>query len=552
MKRHLVLAFALLILSAAVPGHSQTITSTQRQQDPRLEQQVTLGASRIYVGALLEQLSAQTGVDLSAGEQDGASDQEVAVSIRRLPLADAIDALWSLLSYQDANWEWRRESKNSRLCYKLVRPPAAQSFADQLKRQVQTDFEVQAKTLLDALSMTLEQLKAAAKDNKDLADLAGDERLRNGLTAFAQALSPEEQSAVLQEQISAQVPVARLSDAGRAFVKSEWSFAANSGATIKTSPDGPWMPLPEPTSVTFQANYIPGQIYPSLFIDLEHMGGSSYVGGTRQEEAWQKKLDDLWILPGDTINDPVFPLPMHLPAADKSKQSAETVQAQRLSQLASAAPVSLMACLPERQDADFGSPDGQRPSSYLERIKQQTPFLRHKWRQKTLLLTYPTWFQEQSSTAQIPWLLIKQFRQTETKDKGLFSIEDLARLCSRLSAPQMQRLSREFPGLANTYAWQELLSQISRYPVWGQRLLSPKGAKLDDEAVFAVDARMPIAAAYKAGKAARLRIEEAPPSPQSPLHHFFTVEALSEDGTIVAEAELEYLGHQFDAQGLLH
>src|SRR5437867_123663 len=87
----------LLAVLWPVAARADTLTDAMRKEDPRLEQRVSLATSRIPVGALLEKLSAQTGVRITADDRQGAGDDEVAVFLHDVPLATAMDALWSLL-----------------------------------------------------------------------------------------------------------------------------------------------------------------------------------------------------------------------------------------------------------------------------------------------------------------------------------------------------------------------------------------------------------------------------------------------------------------------
>src|SRR5436309_2094756 len=91
---------ALLLLLAAPQGRCASPIPAMRQEDPRLEQRVTLTSSRIYLGDLLERLAAKTSVAVAADASDGAADEQVTVFLRDVPLAETMDALWALMSYQ--------------------------------------------------------------------------------------------------------------------------------------------------------------------------------------------------------------------------------------------------------------------------------------------------------------------------------------------------------------------------------------------------------------------------------------------------------------------
>ena len=71
-----------------------------RREDRKLEQKVSLSAGKIYIGDLVEKLRAQVGVGVFADERTGASDEIVMLTVKEVALADAFDALWSLMSYR--------------------------------------------------------------------------------------------------------------------------------------------------------------------------------------------------------------------------------------------------------------------------------------------------------------------------------------------------------------------------------------------------------------------------------------------------------------------
>ena len=90
----------LLTLALATPAaHAGPLSEAERKQDPRLEKRVTLLAPRrYYLGELLETLSEQTGVSLSASDRDGAAGELVLVRLQDVPLFEVMNALWSLVS----------------------------------------------------------------------------------------------------------------------------------------------------------------------------------------------------------------------------------------------------------------------------------------------------------------------------------------------------------------------------------------------------------------------------------------------------------------------
>lgn len=260
-----IFVFVAVCLLFVPPAVSSPLSKAMRAEDPRLEKRVTISAPHIYVGELLEEWARQTGVNLLASDRDGASGEQVTVFLRDVPLAQAMNALYSLVSYQQAAWHWSRSSdpaKPGEFRYQLLRPAAARHLSDRLRSQVQEDFEAQADTLLNALKMTPEEQKEAARRDPDVAMLMQDKRLAAGLSAFAAVLSPEARQRVLRGAEQPQVKVSDLPEAARSFVRSVWE----EGQWKRKNQFGEWEPVPEPTWVQFSTNRATNQLAPTLYI----------------------------------------------------------------------------------------------------------------------------------------------------------------------------------------------------------------------------------------------------------------------------------------------
>lgn len=288
-----------LLLSQIVSAHGDPLSATMRKGDPRLEQCITLAALRLNVGELLEQLSAQAGVILSAEDRDGTAGEQVSVFLRDVSLGDAMDALWSLFSYKRAEWHWRRLGKEGDFRYQLQRPVAARQFATRLQKITQEEFEAQAEVILTSLRMTPEQrekfLKKYAeerllKGDKQAQDFIHDKSVQSGMSLFAEALPANIQQSVLRGGEAIRVPVSQLSPQGQAFVHSTWTDFRG----FRTRPDGTREPIPEPSWVQFRAHRPHrAQVAPVLFMDIGGIGGCGYLGGAPLENAIKQKIEDL-------------------------------------------------------------------------------------------------------------------------------------------------------------------------------------------------------------------------------------------------------------------
>ena len=206
LKRLHFIPFALcLVMMPLLPGRADEITAAMRKADPRLQTRVTLRSPHILMGEPLERLSKQSGVPITTDGESATGGDAVAVSLPGVPLADAMDALWSLFSYRHAEWNWRRspvkgaEGKGAKgkYVYRLTRPDYARFQAKRLKEQVQADFEAQAQELLNALNMPSDQLKEAAKHDFLLNSMVVDGRVEPGMRVLA-GLPPGALTALLR------------------------------------------------------------------------------------------------------------------------------------------------------------------------------------------------------------------------------------------------------------------------------------------------------------------------------------------------------------------
>jgi hypothetical protein len=548
-----VAALTLLTCLLATRGLCASDSAALRRTDQRLDQPVTVRAQRIYVGDVLDRLSRQAGVALSASLEGEAGDVQIAVFLTHVPLADVMDGLCGLLSYRRAGWLWARFGKPGRYRYRLEQPAAARQLAARLCQESQATLEGEAHDLLAALTMAPDELQQAARQNPRVADLMEDPRMRAGLAVFAETLPPDTQLAVLRGQQQIRVPVAQLSPRGRAFVQSVW---ASAGHPMRKDNDGPLEPIPEPSWINFDVERFPGTTTPALFIHMEGIGGYGYLGGVPVERAWQQKMANAWKLPGDAADNPISvrSVPQQ---PEKTTRATQRLLALRLKQLADAVPVSLIARLPRRQN-DPGPPSGQTVHSFLEHLLEALPPLQSKWRDNILLLTYPGWFRDEAEDSRVPWAVVKQLRQAEDASGGFLSARALAAAADQLRQPQLQRLAQEeFPVMAHVARWRDLFRLMHRIPQLTTRLLSPAGVPLADlppalrtEIVGALGLEQALAAT------ASLRVVETALSPTEspfravdfkaqggkPFTRSIRIEAVGPNKQVIARQEFFYGG----------
>ncbi len=523
-------AVLVVLQGAATPAKPlRNLTAEMRREDPRLEQRVTLSAARIQVGDVLERLAKQTGVPVRADERSGASDPEVTVYLRDLPLGDALDALWSLVSYKDAEWWWEREGKPGAYEYVLTRPLSAQRLPQRLRDRFQAEFEAEAEAYRAAQALTPEQQKELAKKDPRIANMVSSPRAATGQSAFFESLSLEQQRAVLRGEQQIQVPLDKLGAKGKALVKMVW----DEGAHLRIDPlTGDTSPEPYPDSVTFGRSWSERIVSPSLVIDIPGAGGYGYMGGMPLIRSALAYLGGLWLLDGDARTDATESRALDAKKAgtvDLGAQEERGIDA-RLRRLSKLADVSIIARVPEMQyslQTMEAAREERTLADTLYNLRNNAYRFDAKWRGRALLLAVPGWYTTAADDA--PWSFTRRLRQSAGRDGGFLGLDDLAEAAEKLSDAQIKLLTREFPVLDPVPNYRWLLASIARNSNMRNDLQSKRGAGLGDllpgGATYDVMTKQAIA---KGAEYVRLRVKTT----VTERRFWFTY--LKRDGTAVA------------------
>ena len=523
-------ALGLLFVFLLTPAsRADEVTATMLKADTRLETHVTLRSPHILIGELLERLSKQSGVTLAADDWSTVGSDSVTVSLRDVPLSDAMNALWSLFSYKHAEWDWRRrpvKGETDKYTYTLTRPDYARFLAEHLQEQVQTDFEGQAQELFDALNMPPDQLKEAAKLDPLLSGLLTDGRVRSGMEILA-SLPPETLQNILQNHQSLSVPVSELSPEAQKSLNAAWDWEDARGVG-QHLPDGNFVPMPRSDHISINVGDSPGLVAPALYIDSGR-GSGEYFGGAFIQGIWQKKINAQWIQPGDDSDNTASTRAL---AAFKQTPAADTTHAlaNYLLRFSDAAQVPLIARIPQTLDAGTNLstlsqvPVTKTVSTFLAQSQQEPLTLAHKWRGGVLLLTCQNWFIGQSEGSRLPWAEVKRLRDAEAAGDGFLSLNDMAHAANVLNDAQMTALGEWFPVMTNVAEWHDFLAFYDKTPEYRPHVLSAKG---DDYQLpeSLVNAQLNIDALRVTHPNLRLQIQQKQDTAHKPPTHeiFFVV-----------------------------
>lgn len=451
------------------------LPATAITDDPRLAQHINLLEGKTYyLGELLEEISRQTGVPVSADETDSASGKRITVVLRDVPLSEALNAVWSLLSYQGASWHWNRTG-TEKFTYVLSRSSQARQYGVLTRGKIQKSFEDEAAILFQGLDLTPEERAALAKTKPRAAAYLDNERIRNGLKLLA-TLPDATLRSVLRGEQEMNLRVTELSPSEQSRAGLLWDNDKGSSTTPASR-----MRI---VTQTFQ-----GGITPYLLIavgDDDRTTGRGYIGGVPFEKEWQQRLGVEWQLPGDKTGDEREGQTLQKPkVTDPSKtdnvrtgvESPDKLLVKHLSEVSQAVPLSFMARIPITAPRKPIAPVyGATLESYLGKVSEQSR-LRHKWRDGILLLEYEGDILAEDSA--VPWSFVKELRASEaTTTQRVLPLSIMAKAASQLTRLQLLELAEEFPIMTMVAEWQKTFIGLHRSPERISRIVSKRGLRL--------------------------------------------------------------------------
>lgn len=470
--RCLPLAVALLV--APVAAAAKPLDRDAAAQDPRLTRKVSLRSHRISVGELCRELSRQSGVSIQVGsDRDGAGDELVSLDLRSVSLHAALNAIWSLFSYRDAEWLWSRTGTGDESRYRLYRPLAAQQLPGRLQAWSQEQFERQAARLIAAALAAPEERARLAEQDPIIRSALDDPQFWKALRLFHLLLPPDQRLKVLRGEARIRLPVTGLPQEGREFALEEFEKAGRMGRF------GGMIGAAGPEWIEFGASpdSEPDTYSRSLFVYLQGLGGFSYAGGTPLRSDFLRHFQESWLLPGDSPDTEMEASRVGPGAREKPFPSREDPRLdQRLFELSAAAPLSFIAQLPPTQELrDPGSPSGGVLSAFLKRVADRRPQLLHKWRDGVLLCTYPSWHNPLRRAGVLPWKAREAFLALPHSPSSLLTLRDLSRIAAETTAPQFEALAEDLPNLRGAEHWRALLLLARTQPNLWKRLGSREG-----------------------------------------------------------------------------
>jgi hypothetical protein len=392
------------------------------QQDSRLDKVVTLSGRSITLKEAFAAFSSQTGVAISIDDRSYASNYPLTIECRQTPVFRMMDAVYGLLSLRKAEWAWvwvngvhgysydLREtpwSKDRMNIYKTILAVMPREYMD-LLRQLTPMTMAERKLHRSAVKETLH-----AADDGSVDVFFNDEKVWKQAEFFFTGLLPDQQDDVLRGEPVRLSPKSLSPELAELFAQ---AVPLEQGQAV-------------PETVTFMLSKPLGRasdLAPRINMSYIGMSGT-WMGTGELHNGMRSAMNSVWMLPGDTANDPaadrvVQQAPLTADAqheVEQAKQQAAWFESTTrlemddnvkrrviasitssvslltvLEQLSDGANVPLIALLEDHEQNSLGyaSPVGKSVQQTLDRIRARWQNKMVKWRSGVLVINDLFWF----------------------------------------------------------------------------------------------------------------------------------------------------------------
>ena len=283
-----------------LPLPPPNISLLMAKDDARLDQKITITRPDICLGELLVELSKQTKVDLNMDPDSNGSGVSVLIRFRDNSLREVMNALWSVVSYKNAEWEWDRRGKRGGYTYTLIKTRKSESLSPQIEAMVDKTFE----HYVD-LTLIFSRLTPAERE-------ARQEELYEALMwdkEMGKKFRPEQweeaswNSIKLLDAMLTKPEILKLMNGGVHQVALEKASASAQELFKKVyvqrypSPEGS-TPI-YPSQIVFDSygrRDVASPIFPMIFIRFDGRGSGAMSGGVL-ELGFRKFIESLWRFP---------------------------------------------------------------------------------------------------------------------------------------------------------------------------------------------------------------------------------------------------------------
>ncbi len=435
-------AFLLLASSLVFAPASPAQPRSALARDARLQRPVSISATRIYLGELLEEIMAQTGVPLQASDRLGpVSGYNLTGVVDRRPAYELLEALASLFRVPPDNWYWRPERRRGAAGYQLYNSlswettkEARAAFGEGFRRR-------QHQRRKEFFSLPPDRREAAARGDPMLA--ASNNPRSEGFFSFIAGLGEADLKAISGGQ-AREIPIGDLQPEQTQFIRDLYAQTRNLGRPGVQQPDD---------IQKLRLFYGPNE---SIVLEIGPLGGHGVLGGTWLQQAFADETYRRWIGPGESRAAPDEPVPHpdEKPRPEELEIRRETHDRllHRLGRLGRFS--VLFDCPPYVRGRRSSGGDFSlraRLPGLLANLERIDPF----WKRRApFLLFRPREWDGLERDMLVPWPVVRRLRSSAEANAGYLDLDDWLDL-SVLSTDQLAYLEEEFPDT----------SQVRRYHV---------------------------------------------------------------------------------------
>lgn len=412
---------SVLSQERAVPAEA---LSAALREDTRLLRPISVSDRRIYLGELLDRISAATGARVEVSDRAGPfSGYELAVSLHDCPSREVMEAVRRLYTTPADRWYWTRERRQGQERYllKSTQPVGAAHLA--WKSFIENYILEDRRRLDQFVVLGPEQRAALARNSRYYRAMNQQFDRTRGFQSFVTPLSDVEIQSVIRGRPLV-IPMSRLSAAQREFIQSEFRLARQL--------DKPGVKQPhEMESVRLICD---GTGKSTVFLDLGPVGAHGVLGGVGSMEAVdarRKRAERAWSAVTEKLREA-------LPRGKAVQLLYDRAPVPRVRNLESRLPRSLETL---RTDEAKSVVWKRWENIYLFRPREEEEFDRREW---------------------TPWPLIRDLRRAAVMQEGYLRPQDWLRLAA-LAPEQLRRLSSagEFRDAARVRQFQDVLRLYS-------------------------------------------------------------------------------------------
>ncbi len=438
--------------------------------DKRLQKKITLASERILLYDLIQKMSAQTGVSLKLDSSQRASSTPICIHVHDMELANLMNCISSLLSYQQVQFRWITEVKNDSPTYQLdtagydgINTKMLAESRDLFRQQLILLKKMASLKPEERLAYKSDFARSMIDDNNEAAssNLVSNKLNNanwNSLLYFFQLTKDSDWDGNLQGNPMF-IPIDSVPDNIRAGILAQLPNG------ILTNEKGQVVDNPLKGVEFRYMERIEGRkvLMPQIRMGMKRAHGENSINIVgRTGRGLKNRIQKSWLFPGETHHSKLEEI-----SADKydDKMGARYSFAHRLEKelliAAQCTQTNFLSLLPENA-RDLGIyPKNKNIGMIVDALYSENSDMISKWRGETLLLNYPEWFYGDDALFPASLLIAAQL---DKHKNGFISLPALIEFSTHLNAEQKKRASEEYTELIQSQEFEKLGLIYKQFP----------------------------------------------------------------------------------------